>query len=47
MQRNEQAGEREKAPQKEQPNSETQEGESMMEAQKKAAEQREREGGYQ
>ncbi|MXP42122.1 hypothetical protein GRI75_10770 [Altererythrobacter soli] len=47
MQRDEQGGDRQKDPQKEQPSSGKQEHDSMIEAQKKAAEEREREGGYQ
>lgn len=47
MQRDEQARDPEKAPQKEQAASGQQEHDSLIEAQKKAAEEREREGGYQ
>jgi hypothetical protein len=47
MQRDEQAEDQARAPQKGQPVSKQQESESLIEAQKKAAEERKREGGYQ
>ncbi|MXP41858.1 hypothetical protein GRI75_09415 [Altererythrobacter soli] len=47
MQRDDQAGDRKKASQKEQSHSGEQEDTSMIKAQEKAAEERKREGGYQ
>jgi hypothetical protein len=47
MQRDEQAEDSAKVAQKDQPHSNQQKSESLIEAQKKASEERQREGGYQ